>query len=87
MTPTISEVTDISLNQIFQLNPEGDIKAVYGQAYPFGTEVGLRVRNKLPNFPVRLNDYLFARRTVEPTLSTVHSHVFSRNESGVVERN
>ena len=56
-------VTDISLNQVFKLNPEGDVQAVYGQAYPFGTEAGLRIRNKLPNFPVRLNAYLFARPT------------------------
>ncbi len=56
-------ITDISLNQIFKLNAEGSVLKTFGQPYGIGTEIGLRIRNVLPNFPLPLDYNQFARPT------------------------
>lgn len=56
-------VTDIMLNKVFKLDERGQVIATFGEDYRLGTETSLRIRNELPNFPVPMNDYTFARPT------------------------
>lgn len=56
-------VTDIMLNKVFKLDERGNVLAAFGDDYRLGTETSLRIRNELPNFPVPMNEYTFARPT------------------------
>lgn len=56
-------ITDITLNKIYKLSPEGKLIKTFGEDYPVGMDLGLRIRNKLPNFPVIMNENTFARPT------------------------
>lgn len=56
-------VTDVSLNKIYKFDKEGKLIKTFGEDYRFGMEWSLRIRNKLPNFPVFMNEYTFARPT------------------------
>ncbi|MEK3807471.1 peptidyl-alpha-hydroxyglycine alpha-amidating lyase family protein [Bacillus sp. FSL H8-0547] len=56
-------VTDVSLNKVFKLSPEGKLMQSFGEDYQTGLEWSLRIRNLLPNFPVFMDEYTFARPT------------------------
>ncbi|KSU47805.1 peptidylamidoglycolate lyase [Exiguobacterium indicum] len=56
-------ITDISLNQVFKLDPSGKVLQTFGNAYGPFTEVGLRIRNVLPSIPLQLDEKTFARPT------------------------
>ena len=56
-------VTDVSLNKVFKLSPEGKLMQSFGNEYRTGMEWSLRIRNVLPNFPVFMDEYTFARPT------------------------
>ncbi|MGX9807884.1 peptidyl-alpha-hydroxyglycine alpha-amidating lyase family protein [Exiguobacterium acetylicum] len=56
-------ITDISLNQVFKLDPSGKVLQTFGNTYGPFTEVGLRIRNVLPSIPLQLDEKTFARPT------------------------
>lgn len=56
-------VTDVSLNKVYKFSPEGELMQTFGKDYGIGKEWSLRIRNLLPNFPVFMDEYTFARPT------------------------
>ena len=56
-------VTDVGLNKIIKLNPDGQIVFEYGDDYPFYLDTLYRIKNKLPRFPLFVSNTTFARPT------------------------